>query len=191
MAQTPWGQSDSCQVENAGIKFYGTPSHGGYYVPAKVNRIIPDYMRLENGRNGAGWYEEDCDWCLPVIGLGAEYFPNIGPETVLQAWDSFRNWHPASYEQYTGVTLREGESYMRDDELFRERTRNSLVVVAALGRDDGMVVCHACMGGRGKDGRYQGALRLFLVPKEEYKAGRFGFILDPAKYREIEDAKAA
>jgi len=179
---TPWGRSDSYQEETAGIKFYGTPSHGGYFIPKKLNETIPEYMRNENQ-----WYEEDCDWCLPVIALGTSYFPHVSAENVIQAWDTFKNWHPAAYEKFTGVTLREGESYIRDDELFYARTQGQWVGVAAVGRDDGLVQVHACLGGRGKDGRYQSALRLFLVSKEEYDTrGRFGFVVDLDRHEEVQ-----
>jgi hypothetical protein len=189
MAQTPWGKSDYCQEENAGIKFYGTPSHGGYYVPAKVNRLLPVFMRLENGRDGAGWYEEDCDWCLPVVHLGTSYFPNITYKSLAQAWETFKNWHPGAFEQYTGTQLKEGESYIRDEELFKARTRSQWVVVAAVGQDDGTVLCNAYLGGRATKGWAHGEERIFLVPGSEYKTrGRFGFVIDLDRHQEIKKA---
>ena len=94
------------------------------------------------------------------------------------------------------AALMEGESYMRDEAIFRMRTQERLVVVAASQKKDNpdLVVCHACLGGRGNNGRYPHEPRVFLVPAAEYETrGRFGFIIDPARHPELRhaDARAA
>lgn len=62
---------------------------------------MPVYMR-KTGFSVAGQFEEDCDWCLPVVAFpeeyatffrnAPEYFPaNTDPVEV--AWQTFRRWH--------------------------------------------------------------------------------------------------
>lgn len=66
LGHSPWGpiQHASNLEAQHGVTAVSTASHGGIKVDAEINLCIPDYMRV-----ASGWYEEDCDWCLPVIGL--------------------------------------------------------------------------------------------------------------------------
>ena len=110
---TPWGMSDYQKNYAHGIIWYGTPSHGGFHVSPSVNARIPDYMRCNDG-----WYEEDCDWCIVATIFPAIFASHETPEEVQRtlghARDTLRNWHPAAYERYYGVTLNPGESYVKD-----------------------------------------------------------------------------
>lgn len=65
---TPWGMSDSEQDYGSGVKFYGTPGHGGFYVAPAMNALIPAvFKRASFCKQGfRGWYEEDIDWAIPV-----------------------------------------------------------------------------------------------------------------------------
>lgn len=184
---TPWGRAQSSIKMAPGVIFYSTASHGGIHLSPSVNILIPDYMRCQDG-----WYEEDCDWCLPVIALAGKVeldFSQVYPEsflTYVQAYEIFRNWHPDKFERFFDFTLKEGESYMRDNYLFRERTKDKMVTVSALDQNNDFVLCYACTGGLGHDWKYRGPLRLFLIPTEEYKTkNRFGFIIDPERHREV------
>jgi hypothetical protein len=105
--QTPWGISDSATLwgvwEESEIRNYGTPSHGGLLLPKALNEQIPDYLRTEDG-----WYEEDCEWSIPVF-LHPEWFEpfksTYGKEEFIEllsiAQKTLQRWKPALYERVT------------------------------------------------------------------------------------------
>jgi len=61
---TPWGRSDGPGdlVGTEGIRFYSTPSHGGYFVPRRLVGRVPMTVRARCAiiRMDGDWYEEDC-----------------------------------------------------------------------------------------------------------------------------------
>ena len=186
---TPWGAAQTAHKMATGVMSYTTSSHGGIHVSPRLNALIPDYMRIESG-----WYEEDCDWAIPVIALAGKvelnFESHLEPNSAYYyAYNSLKNWHPDAFEKFFGCTLKEGESYMRDDHLFRERTKNKMVVISALADSkDELIQCTACIGGRDRKGRPCGPLHKYLVPREEYndnKRGRFPFVIDPEKHQII------
>jgi hypothetical protein len=122
---TPWGTADSWKAFGEGITFYGTPEHGGFHVRHHLNVQIPDYMR----RRG-GWYEEDCEWSII-----ATVFPDrFSSKEQEQARATFRNWFPAEYERFYGVTLAPGESFMRDREVFNSAREQDVTEPSGRGR---------------------------------------------------------
>ncbi len=111
--QTPWGMSDTIEVIAPGIFQVGTPSHGGVKLDRAHNARMPEYMRQPGG-----WYEEDCDWCLPFLIFQNEITEH-GDEYAVKAIISgsaqraMVNWHPDAYERYYGCRLLPGQSYAR------------------------------------------------------------------------------
>jgi hypothetical protein len=182
--RTPWGYSDYEEECGNGIKFYGTPSHGGYKIPKKLNNLIPNYMRIENG-----WYEEDCDWSIPIIVIGKYFNQEEFVKSYANALDTFKNWHWQSYEKFFDIELQEGESYLKDQYLFIEKHKNDLIVVSATSSDEipSMVDCHVVKGGRDHSGNYASNERYrYLVETDEYRErSRFGFVIDPDKHQLI------
>jgi len=78
------------------------------------------------------------------------------------------------------VTLKDGQSHIRDRQEFEKRHRNDWVVIAALNSDHkpGFVECIATLGGiRGETDEQR-----FLVPSSDYAVGRHGFVIDPVKH---------
>lgn len=76
---TPWGLSDSHEKHACGVHFYGTPSHGGYFVPGSLAEKVPTVARNRAAiqwRTG-DWYEEDCAY--HVVRL---VFPDICEENA-------------------------------------------------------------------------------------------------------------
>jgi len=59
---TPWGMADTMHKEAEGIIFYGTPSHGGYWLSPE-RRLQINYS--DNWLSTSEWWEEDCDWAVP------------------------------------------------------------------------------------------------------------------------------
>jgi hypothetical protein len=67
--QTPWGEAQNIETISRGLEFVDTAGHGGIKVSDQLNKNIPIWIKEEtHNRLGIeGWYEEDCDWCIPVI----------------------------------------------------------------------------------------------------------------------------
>lgn len=208
--RTPWGNSHSITIVANGILSVSTAGHGGVRLYLRRNRQVPDYLRATTHRQlgTSGWYEEDCDWCIPAIVFEPEWRAwadgsnwTSGPEQLDCAWSSFRNWHPDAYERYTGKRLGAGESYLRDEVLFREAHRDDYVGLAAWGDwhalvPSGMVGVFAGRGGRRPDGRYPPDTRYFLVPEEDYDRDRWSrlgqashFVMDLDRHAECPPIK--
>lgn len=176
----PWGEPQSTRLVQDGVLKVDCAGHGGYKLDRKRNAQIPEYMRKEDG-----WYEEDVDWCIVILGLNLE--GAFSPEGQRQqALDTLKSYYPDAYEKLTGTILKEGESEARDAELFRQRLRGKYIVQSAWGDwhakvPNGMVGVFAkLLQADPPPGKY------FLVPLEEYKESKGGFIVDPNKHQEIE-----
>lgn len=184
---TPWGVADSVDEVIDGIMSVETSSHGGYKLDAARNRRMPEYMRKPGG-----WYEEDCDWCLPFVAFEAEMLAGGNEHTKKVIRDgchihAMKNWHPDAYERYFGRQIPEGESTLKDERLFYERHASDFLVISAFGDwhkkvPKGSVGVLARVGGR----QGPGPEKWFMVPGEEYKLSRQQFVVDPARYPEIE-----
>ncbi len=178
--QTPWGKANYKKPIVPGITFYGTPSHGGIKVKAKINHRIPEYIRKEDG-----WYEEDCDWAIVTF-----IFPQFFSwEERSQAKHTFMNWYPDEYEKFTGEILKEGESYKKDEKNFLLAHKNDYLVLSAWGdwhKDvpKGFVGIFAGRGGRLSNGQYSPDTAYFLVPEIEYVCPD-RFIIDETKHQRI------
>ena len=172
--QTPWGKADSATVYADGIGWVGTPSHGGCKLDRKRNAMIPSYMR-----QAGGWYEEDCDWCIPFVIFEAE-LKLCGDEFTQntikngQHWHTFKNWHWKEYQTFTGTTIPEGESSCKDRDLFMAGNRNNWVAVSAIGIDNGMVEVSATLGGIRATGI---EMRIFHVAEAEYDSRKFSYVI--------------
>lgn len=102
-----WGKIDHLEEITDGIWWVSTPSHGGILVDGVHNRQIPGYMRDVEGS-----YEEDCDWAIVATVFG-DYFTE---KQRRHARNILRDWNPKMYEQFYGVTLGPGLSYIKDQE---------------------------------------------------------------------------
>ncbi len=176
---SPWGAVQNSEHLGSGIYSVSTSSHGGIFVPPELNRQIPAYLR-----NADGFYEEDSDWAIPALA-----FPQVEWFAKNQdgAKNTLKKWRPNEYEKFFGVKLNEGESPVRDKELFNERNKGNYVVSAAWGSwhkqvPKGMVGALA----RRKE-PYDEAY--FLVPEKEYDARhktRTGiFVVDLTRHQKI------
>lgn len=74
---TPWGIADAEEDIAPGIKFYETPSHGGYFLEMVQNAQVPLAWRQAsfNQQGMVGWYEEDCDSVLVVLSHPSAFRP--------------------------------------------------------------------------------------------------------------------
>jgi hypothetical protein len=72
--QTPWGISDYYKEYGPGIIFYGTPSHGGFWLSQSRLLEMPEEIRVVKlTHDFKTWFEEDCDWSLVALAF-PEYF---------------------------------------------------------------------------------------------------------------------
>jgi hypothetical protein len=73
--RTPWGQSQTQHKVADGITEVTTAGHGGTIVSedrqkviqAMFPKVVPFAHRGTGFGGGQGYYEEDCDWCIPVL----------------------------------------------------------------------------------------------------------------------------
>ena len=173
--QTPWGAADYARVIADGIGMVGTPGHGGYKLSRARNARVPAYMRREGG-----WYEEDCDWCIPYVVFEAELRGNPDCLTTIEKKahvNTFRNWHPDAYERWFKTTLKPGESTVRDEQVWKKAHAQDWQGVSASGDwhasvPKGMVGVMLVKGGRDdRNGGYSHRpMRYVLVTKEAYAA---------------------
>jgi len=184
LKHTPWGwiKEDDFETIVDGIQSVSTPSHGGIKLSRERNAQVPDYMRCKSG-----WYEEDCNWAIPVC-VFAEEFSKAMPSLVKDDCHlkCLLTWHPDAYEKFTGKMIEPGKSFKRDEKIFRETHENDFVVISAMSSKShtGMVECFATLGGKRMAGFHGG--RTFLVPDDEYNAHNcFGFVIDTAIHKEI------
>ncbi len=120
---SPWGAVDYGLAHGDGVFLVGTPSHGGFKLPPKVNKTIPELFR----RSG-GWYEEDCDWAIPV-----HFLPDLLPDKKIVAKQTLIEWHWQSWEKLTGEIIQPGQSHNKDAFVFKESHKNDFRGVAAFG----------------------------------------------------------
>lgn len=171
-ASTPWGMAQVSRQFADGIILHSTASHGGFHLAENANATIHPLFR-----NDDGFYEEDCEWAKV-----AHAFPQLFTAYERRLADrTLRDTCPDAYERVMSVTLKDGQSHIRDRQEFEKRHRNDWVVIAALNFDHkpGFVECIATLGGiRGETGE-----RRFLVPGSDYTIGRHGFVIDPLKHQ--------
>lgn len=74
---SPWGKIDYVTPLGPEAVSVTTPSHGGIWVTPAALAKIPEPLRA-TAYSGGGWFEEDCDWCIPYLALGLHRFD--GPQ---------------------------------------------------------------------------------------------------------------
>lgn len=102
-SHSPWGAIQRATPIGPDACHVSTSSHGGVWVtPAALARIPAPYR--STAHSGRGWFEEDCDWCIPYLALGLhrhEGDPARGERMLVAAREAFANWHkgdPATLE---------------------------------------------------------------------------------------------
>jgi DNA repair protein RadC len=84
---SPWGLIDSATPLGPDAVAVSTPSHGGIWVAPQALEAIPAPLRV-TAYSAGGWFEEDCDWCIPYLALGLHRFedqPGRGDENLAAA----------------------------------------------------------------------------------------------------------
>lgn len=92
---TPWGPSQTVTNVARGVNIYTTASHGGVHVsPGLLETFHPILRDHPTFCGKLGWYEEDCDWCIPVIALPDIGWPPLWKEHALP---TLKNYYPELY----------------------------------------------------------------------------------------------
>jgi hypothetical protein len=90
--RTPWGKANNVDEIRPGIWRVDTPGHGGYKLSRSRNAQVP-----ESHRKPGGWYEEDCDWSIPLLVFASEF----NAEEVDLASKTAGIWHPTLVAEIT------------------------------------------------------------------------------------------
>ena len=171
-ANTPWGVSQGATLYSDGVVVHSTAGHGGFHLDAAHNAKVHPALRAP-----AGWYEEDCAWAAV-----AQAFPELFTDYERRGAErTIRDWYPDAWETIHGRPLRPGESHEKDRRDFERDYAVRWVVISAIRSDHqaGMTECVATLGGD----RRAAEQRRYLVPSDEYRPGRFGFVIDEARHR--------
>ena len=130
---SPWGRVQVRTTRTLGMEAVievSTSSHGGIYLAPPLNERIPLPFRRADG-----WYEEDCDWSIPVHFLPAFWSGlevpvrrdgkptgELRPLTE-EAAECSRLWHWRAWERHTGETIPTGVNWLKDEETSYEERR--------------------------------------------------------------------
>lgn len=92
---SPWGAIQHCdQSSQEGVYFIMTAGHGGFYVAPELRSRIPREAQeaafVYRSQGWEGWFEEDCDWCIPYLIFGLHH-DEKGKQSAL---DCLKTWHP-------------------------------------------------------------------------------------------------
>jgi len=124
------------------------------------------------------YYEEDERWAAVAL-----TFPDLFTAYELRsAESSIKDWQSEAREEIFGTILSPGESHEKDRRAFVKAHANDWVVISAVTsrHEKGFVEVVATLGGK-RDGVREE--RRFLVPAEEYKVSRFGFVINVGRHR--------
>jgi len=171
-AHTPRGQSQGVTLYAEGVLCHSTASHGGFHLSADRNRKVHGMLRIRGG-----FYEEDEAWAIVAI-----TFPHLFTAFERRCAEaSMKDSYPDAWEAITGTVLQPGESGKKDERAFSVRHAADWIVQSAI-RSDQNVGCTEVIATQG--GRHGTDIerRRFLVPSDEYRIGRFGFVVDPARH---------
>jgi hypothetical protein len=178
--RSPWGTVDDHVVIAPGIISVSTPSHGGIKLDRARNAKVHTAFRT-----AGGWYEEDCEANIAVFTFPDEfiaYVRSMGRDATPFEREAvsadLRQWFPDQWEAMTGEKVTAEQSMIVSDREFQAAHVNDWVAVAALGTPEGVEVVCTRGGDRSSDDR-----AVFLVPKDEYKQGRF--FTDDTRYPRV------
>lgn len=165
---TPWGAITSSSQIARGITVFSTATLGGIFLSR--DRMLKMPASIRDGQ----WYDEDCSYSKVVCAFPT-YFSD---GQLVTAKAILKQYFPDNYEELYTETVLEGESPVRDKEIFLARNKSKWIVTSAMADSDGMVKCWAALGGR-----MASEERIFAIPVEEYeKKGPFGFVINPERH---------
>jgi hypothetical protein len=171
-ASTPWGPSQGATIYAEGVVFHSTAGHGGFLLSVDRNSKVHRLLRVTGGA-----HEEDEAWAIVAF-----TFPHLftGFESRCAA-KTMKDSFPDAWEAISGNMLAPGESRKKDERAFFDKHAKDWIVVSAIicEYQPGFTEVIATLGGKHGSGSEE---RRFLVPSDEYRIGRFGFVIDPERH---------
>jgi len=113
--RTPWGAPQFVKERGPGVVFVSTAGHGGIKLDRAKNAQIHAAWRRKGG-----WYEEDVDWAIVAVTLGAA--AGFDADAVKDAHRTLKDYFPGAYETVYGVSVGPEES-----SVVREREARKMV----------------------------------------------------------------
>lgn len=160
-----WGAVANREVIAPGIEEVSCAGHGGVKLSPERNALVPSPLRSRDG-----WYEEDCEYNIPVATFPDAFRAGTNPfwssksreEVEDDALGRIREWFPSTYEEATGERVPAEESAVVREAEYAQTHENEFRVEYAQGQDSGYVRVGAR---RAKDG----ARTTFRMTKAEYR----------------------
>ena len=111
-SSSPWGPIQTTTPLGPDAVAVTTASHGGLRISLTALARLPEPLR-ETPYSGGGWFEEDCDWCIPYLLLGLDAFePDAarGAECWAAARATLARFHPTHVASVDAILRPEGRS---------------------------------------------------------------------------------
>ena len=93
---SPWGKVESHGILGPGMVQVTTASHGGIRVYEWRLSLMDPSLVIPNG-----WYENNSQWCLPVIAFSEEFTSEVVGEAIKTFRDAFPERHQAYFKTAT------------------------------------------------------------------------------------------
>jgi hypothetical protein len=171
---TPCGQADVQNKILDGVWDVSTPGHGGIWLSRERVAALPEWVNKATIFTGSRtWYEEDCDWCIPVVAFASEIeqlerVPGrshcTGKQWVEFAKETLLHNHWRAYEEAFRTILTDGMSRSRDTFVF-EAIHREHYLGASFTRTAETPPGYLVVTGRRE---HDGSERYWLVKEEEY-----------------------
>jgi hypothetical protein len=169
--RSPWGIVEFQTNYAPGVDVVVTPGHGGFKLSPEQNALIPELFRKADG-----WYEEDCEYAVPVFFLDVPGFRDKKD----RAEKTLRVWFWKQYEMHFGVVLPPGVSMLKDEYVHKFVNAAKFVVRSALNIGNGKT---GVLAVRASDG----VESWFVVPADEYRSrGSLPFVIDETRHQKSE-----
>ncbi|MGW8431543.1 DUF7007 domain-containing protein [Curtobacterium citreum] len=184
-SRTPWGEAQNADHIAPGIVIVDAAGHGGVKLSPERNAAIPTPLR-----NRSGWYEEDSERFI-VEAIHPDAYTKVrwgtgqtrtAEDIRTSALEHLRDRYPDQYEKVTGETILPGQSYERDEQLWKQAHENDFVYAGSATAET--EPDHVILTGRVAA---TGETAEFLVPRSEYKtvSDPRKFVVDPTKHRQL------
>lgn len=158
--------------------WHETPSHAWLKLTAEELAKLPAFARRPD-------YEEDCEYCIAVMGLPELlqdhklFSDKLTMEDIRQ---TCRDYYPELFEKFTGEKCTPENSRKVADDTFHEVHAQDWIVICASGDWKAGVpagFCE-CIATRGGSRNRHAEERVFYIPTEKYhNRGQFGYVVQP------------
>ena len=142
IANSPWDQTQTCELLAPGVWWVTTAGHGGLMVDAATARETLSKAAIAHGMKWCRFvcYEEDCQYSIAFFErpdwYRTERKVHAHRELTQAELDSnlrtVKDWEWKYYEAKTGIVLQRGESYCKDQDTHRKSLPQLSTVSACI-----------------------------------------------------------